>query len=482
MEILKVQAGEFLAKQKDKVNMWYLIQEGKVAQKFGFSEVVLGKNAIVGILESDTFMCDYVVKEDVTAAVFSCGSYEELRGILGKQEKTRGLFIRSAIEQKHNILCLYADLFGRVNMYHTFLENCYEEYKNVCANNSVEPRKFSKMDQFVPIQMRHKAENWELMNSAGLVKHLAEYVQLMEKEEALSVGTIMETAAQMRRFTQGVREMEDYLSYNKDILLCESENDIFMLYFDLAITLHRNRRDIEQVRNVIEEIIDFIDKIKVYDEKLCARRIGSYQEHDFEEDRSKAEEVSYFRKEMDIMSIDCLRYILEYGGLGGKELENAYNTIKEYGKINDPYSMDEAVYKLRKQVSGVFYDVYHRCFLRAVKDEESINPLMEMFFNFGFMDKDFLEEKTITTLYNLTEHLGKFNSKRIFTMYRWLRAIYKGEKDPSKNELDMNYSAYLADLYKNGQVTKEQLALLTDDREIGRGYECSVQGRLFCVL
>ena len=64
MEILKVQAGEAIARQKDKVNMWYLIQEGKVAQKFGFSEVILGKNAIIGILESDTFMCDYIVKED----------------------------------------------------------------------------------------------------------------------------------------------------------------------------------------------------------------------------------------------------------------------------------------------------------------------------------------------------------------------------------------------------------------------------------
>ena len=468
MEILKVQAGEYLAKQKDKVNMWYLIQEGTVAQKFGFSEVILGKNAIVGILESDTFMCDYVVKEDVTAAVFSCGSYEDIKGILGKQEKTRGLFIRSAIEQKHNILCLYADLFGRVNMYHTFLEKCYEEYKNMCANNSVMPRKFSKMDQFLPIQMRHKAENWEIMNSAALVKHLNEYAQLMEKEEALSVGTIMETAAQMRRFTQGVREMEDYLSYNKDILLCESENDIFMLYFDLAITLNRNEKDIEAVKIVLDEIIDFIDKMKVHDEKLCARRIASYQEHNFDEEESKE---GYFRKEMDIMSIDCLRYILEYGGISGDPLENAYEAIKEYGKINDPYSMDEAVYKLRKKVSAIFYDVYHRCFLRAVKDEESLNPLMEMFFNFGFMDKDMLEEKTVITLYNLTEHLGKFNSKRIFTMYRWLKAIYTGKKEPSKNELDVNYSGYLAELYKNGQITREQLALLSDDGEMKVGFE-----------
>lgn len=472
MEILKLQTGEFLAKQKDKVNMWYMIQDGKVAQKFGFNEVILGKNAIIGILESDTFMCDYVVKEDVTAAVFSCGSYEELKGILGKQEKTRGLFLRSAIEQKHNILCLYADLFKKVNNYHIFLQNIYEEYKNMCAKYSIETRKFTKMDQFLPVQMCHKAENWEIMNSAGIVKHINEYVQLMEKEEALSVGAIMETAAKMRRFTQGVREMEDYLSYNKDILMCESENDIFTLYFDLAVTAHRTKNDSYPIREKIGQIIDFTKKINIHEESLYNRRIAEYEEYNFDSvEKEQQMYETHFRREMDIMSIDCLKYILEYGGFSGSELENNYNTIKGYGRLKDPYSMDENVYKFRKQVSALFYDVYHRCFLRAVEDEESINPLIEMFLNFGFMDKDLLEEKTIITLYNLTEHLESFNSDRIYTMYRWLKAVYKGEKEPSKNELDMNYGAYLADLYKNGRINKEQQALLADDREMKLEFE-----------
>ena len=44
----------------------------------------------------------------------------------------------------------------------------------------------------------------------------------------------MEAAAQMRRFTQGIGEMEAYLSYNKDILLSESGNDLFKRLFDAA--------------------------------------------------------------------------------------------------------------------------------------------------------------------------------------------------------------------------------------------------------
>ena len=58
MELVKVQKDQVIASKKDKVKDWYLIQEGTVIQKFGFSEVKLGRNAIIGILESDRFLCD----------------------------------------------------------------------------------------------------------------------------------------------------------------------------------------------------------------------------------------------------------------------------------------------------------------------------------------------------------------------------------------------------------------------------------------
>ena len=58
MEIIKIQKGKRIAKRKDKVKEWYLIQSGSVIQKFGFAEIVLGQNAIIGIIERDWFICD----------------------------------------------------------------------------------------------------------------------------------------------------------------------------------------------------------------------------------------------------------------------------------------------------------------------------------------------------------------------------------------------------------------------------------------
>ena len=72
MEVLKFQRDQVIAKKNDKVKYWYLIQEGSVIQKFDFSEVKLGKNAIIGMLERDIFLYDYVADEDTVLVSFVC--------------------------------------------------------------------------------------------------------------------------------------------------------------------------------------------------------------------------------------------------------------------------------------------------------------------------------------------------------------------------------------------------------------------------
>ncbi|MDE5864200.1 MAG: cyclic nucleotide-binding domain-containing protein, partial [Lachnospiraceae bacterium] len=236
MEIIKVQRDRIIAKKNDKVKYWYLVQEGVVVQRFGFSEITLGKNAIIGILEKDIFMCDYVAAEDTVLAGFTCESETDLKNILTNgQEKIRNIFLRSALEQRHQLLSLYSNLFAKASQFHTFVETTYNDYKTFCAKYKVEEQSFSKKEHFNPLEMHHRAEEWEVNNSNSIVKrYLQEYLQLMEKDDSMTVGVIMEAAAQMRRFTQGIGEMEAYLSYNKDILIAEAGSDLFELFFDLA--------------------------------------------------------------------------------------------------------------------------------------------------------------------------------------------------------------------------------------------------------
>ena len=53
MATVKVQKGQTIVKQKDKVHKWYLILEGTVIQRNSYARVMLGKDAVIGISGSD---------------------------------------------------------------------------------------------------------------------------------------------------------------------------------------------------------------------------------------------------------------------------------------------------------------------------------------------------------------------------------------------------------------------------------------------
>lgn len=473
MEVLNVQANQFIAKRKDKVREWYLIQEGTVLQKFDFTEVVLGKNAIIGILASDSFPCDYIAQTDTTLAVFTCENYEDLKRILANQERLRSIFLKTAIEQRHQMFCLYADLQLKTRQFHAFVEAVYNDYKNMCNQFRIETQPFPRMEQFKPLEMKHKAENWEMNSSLALIKnYMLEYIRLMEKDDSLSIGTIMEASAQMRRVTQGIGEMESYLLYNKDVLLAESGNDIFQLFFDLAMRAGANHFDIEPIKKEFNLMIEFIKKMKFYDKKLVLYRVSEYTEYDFENGALdehaviKEEDISAEPEQLESREkIDVLTHILDFAGMNEAQMEEVREKMEAYRGLPDMFSTESEAYAIRKKLIPIFYDIYEKIFFHIVKDGKTATPIVKMFLTFGFMDAQLVGEENINTLYALIEHLEMFNSENVYTIFQWLNAIYKGEKEPSRNEFDLDYPAYIADQRKNGLVKQADVPALLKNQE-----------------
>lgn len=455
-----MQSGQMIAKKNEKVNYWYLVQEGSVIQKFDFSEVKLEKNAIIGILEQDRYICDYIAGEDAVLAAFACENSEDLKNILVGQERIRSIFLKAAVEQRHQLLCLYSDLYTKTRQFHMFVETLYNEYKNLCNKFKIEEQIFTKMEHFNPLIMQHKAENWEVNNSISIVKkYMQEYLQLMEKDDSLTVGVIMEAAAQMRRFAQGIAEMEYYLSYNKDVLVCESEHDLFKLFFDLSINAYIKKFDLEPVKKQISLLMMFVEKINIYNMRMATRRFNEFKNYDFTELIGEGAETitgERARVELDITTVDCVTHILEYAGYKDDEAELISQKIEAFKNMPDMLATDTESFAIRKQIAAVFYDIYYRVFIRAIKNETALSPIIEMFLNFGFMDVSLVGEEHARALYDLCAHLDICHSDHIYTIYEWLKSVYFGKNEPSKNEFDLNYTAYLADLQKNGRITPEQ--------------------------
>ncbi len=462
MEIVRFQKGQTIAKRNDMVQYWYLVQEGTIIQKFEFSQVILGKNSLIGMLEKDMYLCDYIAGEDVVLAEFPCDGAQDLKRLLTGQAIIRNIFLHAAVEQRQQLLQLYTELESKTRQFHMFVETVFNDYKTLCQKYKVEQLSFLRMELFQPLQMNHKAEAWEVNSSASIVKnYLQEYIRLMEKEDSLTIGIIMEASFQMHRFTRGIWEMENYLLYNKDILLNDMQSDLFQLFFDLAIKMKSKKYEIEPASKELQLIAKVAEKLGVYNPRMIVRRIKEFKEYDYENNGAG----NVVKREMDILATDCMEHILEYAGYNDEEVTELSNLFREYGNLSDMSSMEKEVYDLRKKLTSIFYEIYHRVFMSAMKDESTLTPVLEMFLNFGFLDQSFLGEEHTKKLYDLVAHMDICRSEHIYTVFDWLKAVYYGEKTTSKNEFEMDYTVHLSDLLKSGKITQQQYEALLDNRE-----------------
>lgn len=449
MKVLKVKAGETVARRQEKVMEWYLIQEGTVARKIAFAESMLGPNSIIGIMEKEWFSDDYVAKTDCTLVVIPCKNALDLHMILREHENFRPVFLRTAVEQRHRLICLYEDLQRRAALLHSVAESVYIEYKTLCTEQLLSEQDFAHMENFGPLQMQHKVEDWEISNSNSLVKtYLREYMQLMIKDDSMCVGAIMEAAAQMRRVTLGIGEMVNYLLYNRDIFCAGSGDDLFHLCYHMAVQMVRKNLDSAPAKGLMVRITDSMEKL------------GIYTNQQIQEYRDMCENYSVQKtaeERINIAKEDCVAHILTYAGYDRQKILEFKEMLDAYCRLPDKLSVDNEARRIRKEIAGVFYDVYGKAFKHSMTDSGSLSPIMLMFFHFGFMDVKILGVENANALCSLADSLDFFHAENIFTIYGWLKEIYLGNREPSRNEFDNDYNGYLMEQKRTGEITEEQM-------------------------
>lgn len=454
MEVLHLQAGQQIARKKDKVKEWYIIQEGSATLRHEFEETTLGTNAIIGILEQDWFICDYIAKTDVTLYVFPCESVQDLKHFLATETKMRRVFLKSAMVQRHQLFSAYVDMFHKVRQFQMMSDRMLEQYRYLCARAKFEANTSLDLSNLTPLEMQHRAENWEINSSNSLIRGaLDAYLDLMSTNEDLCIGGIMEASAQMHRITRGIREMTVFLHNNRDAFFSDVRNDLFHALLELQSGMKAAGMDDAEVVKFIESLFKFAKGIRIYDQEQLAKWYEEYKSNTVKETTKTKENLT------------DLEFILQFAGYEQEKYEELLKMFLDYEKVHDADSKDETAYRLRKKVTKVFYELYFDCFMQAVTGRKKITPVMEMFFNFGYLNSGFLDEEKTNALYQVSAHLDMCASEHVFTIYSWLLEVYGGTKEPSKNEFDMDFAAYLHDEVRRGELAKADVEKKKNDPE-----------------
>ena len=165
-----------------------------------------------------------------------------------------------------------------------------------------------------------------------------------------------------------------------------------------------------------------------------------------------------------------LNTILEYAGPDLDTVASFRQHVHAYKLLSDRSSQDQEVTLLRRQLTEEFYLLYSLLFTQTLKQPDIPMPV-RMFLYFGYVDEELAGLKNAVILYRLAEAMTDHSTAGVYTFYDWLMAIFRGQKSPSRNEFDQDYSDYIHKQKVGGNITDAELRALENNAMAKVNYE-----------
>ncbi len=473
METVKVSKGRHFLKKGEKLKGLFVILQGSVRAVFKNDEISMEAGGIVGLLgsASDTYPCDYVADTDCILYAYPYRGVEDYKKIFAADEKYVAVFTMGAMHEAATVLRRYATFYKMAQDYYGKLMDYYSEYKKMCNDYQIPEKTFHRLASAKPVQLNGSIEKWtmdyyEKMSTLSL-KYLD---QFLARDYEIGIGEIQNAVCWMSRAVSLIKELKNYLHIDRELLLSQTEEDLFQMYFELAKKAAGTGMEMEPLFQKISEIIEFSRGSRLFPDQLMNERFTEYQNYDFKQQQETGKigetdiglEETFEEYEE---GIDYLGQILEYTEYEKGKAEQFKNTLQKYKNLPDRLATTDDVRKLRKNITQEFYDIYELAFYRSLKGGR-MPAAVKMFLNFGFMDEELAGVDNTHSLYDLTQELDRCKADNVFTIYEWLLSIYRGENEPSRNEFDMDYTNYLNEQKKTGKITAAQVKeLAVDHRE-----------------
>lgn len=487
MVAIQLKKGEHLVRKGESTKAIYIVLKGSVVMKTVYNQITLESGSIIGIMYgcTDEYTCDYVALEDSLIASYKYESPEDYKVIFKEQPKYCYAFLYAAIRQFRMVYDNYKAQQDVAKEISDFVTKQQTQYEIMCSKYGVEVCD-EQVSEFTQLEEPESIKPWE-------ISYFIELAELPEKnlrfffaeKENLTIGVLLQIAEIETHMIANMDALKEYVERAKEGLLSEDE-DLLELWYDLAVKLAVKDYELTEIDDKVNELEKFLKYTNFYKEDIIENRMQHYRSVDFKnyvkshvpqmEDLDNANgEIAEEMNRNQVLRTDFTTYIMKYAGYEQEEIQKCKALIREYAAIAEIQDYTPEMQKTRRALTKVFYEIYERAFLRAVH-ARTIPVIMKLFFNFGVLDLALAGVSHLDELIAISELLdNQWVEQRkadkngdtlchVYTAYQWLCMIYRGEKEPSKNEFDVDYAGHLLELRKSHEITREEENQLKHDQ------------------
>lgn len=444
----------------------HMIIKGSVRAVYTDTEFIMEKGDIIGLCElyHDSYIFTYIAAEDVTLAPFPCQP-GKLTELFDRQPDFALLAASSCFKQMKNVLESYEfSKYDCDSLYH-YLMDSYTEYTNLCERYRMSPRSLPELEDIAPLSLDEDIPEWLKNYYENMAVVVTQTLPLspVPGSDYLN-GLLMKTSQDIAEVLSVCRIMYDYKSDIGRLLMNENRLDLFDLYTTLFFRIGQNVEDSTSVGAAVSRMMINLEGFGSIDRALYDSRKKEYLEklQSMEEQGGAfAEEVSSHTGHADAVA-GSLETILKYADCDKETNDSMRRCLEEYRNQIDKNAADDACRRLRLNLTKLFYKIYTAAFQVSLHDTE-IPTVLKMFFLFGYMDEELAGAQNASWLYSIAENFPSAPDRHVYTVYEWLKAIYEGKKEPSRNEFDVDYTAHLHELKVTGKIAPAMEARLISD-------------------
>ncbi len=468
METVKVSKGKHFLKKGDKLKGLFIILQGSVRAVSENDEYNMEAGGIIGLAESvsGSYAYNYVAGTDCTFYAFPYQTIDDYKKIFTAEEKYVAVFAMGAAHQADMLMRRHDIFFRKAQEYYRFLSRSFGIYQKLCSMLKIPEKNSAGMSTFAPVSQEGQISPWVREYYGRLsALSLKAMDQRLARDYVLGAGEVANAACWMQKAMEGIAVSKGYLKANRELLLSASPESLFQMYFELAKKAAFSGADIDVVKQKIAELMDFARKSGFYPEQLMNTVFKGYENYDFSrtaQGEDGGQEEADEPMEPYEEGIDYLTQILEFSGYEEGKAKSFRASLQEYKNLPDMLATTDDVRKLRRKITDEFYRIYELSFFRSIEGGY-VPTSVKMFLNFGFMDEEMAGKENTRSLFEAAGRIKRCKAENVMTIYEWLKSVYRGENEPSRNEFDMDYTGYLNEQKKTGKITAAQVPVLAKD-------------------
>ena len=469
MGVVTIKEGTVIANPDRGVGQIFIITGGSVNALYRNELCLLEKGDVIGLVDliNGYYTHTYTAASEVSLIVYTCRNFRELISIIDSNPDMGGLLATSMTRS----MCRMIDNFIMMR-YNTdnlvrYINESYSEYKALCLNHSVSAKALPE-EQLANLKEIDDIKSWLVDYYESINKFSpALSRQLFVENKEFVTGFIMKTATDIKDILIKTDYLDDYQSELATILLNENHLDLFDLYANLICKLTKNHVDTMSISATIGKLMIQMEGRSTINQTLYQARIQEYRSWLAEAEQTAAqnEDAGFTGSSSIVADVShSLDTILKYSDCPGETADAFRQAICEYKDIVDKTANTDFLNRLRKKITSLFYEIYTCAFQMSLSDPK-IPTVLKMFFLFGYVDEDLAGPEATAYLYETAETFCGDKQKGVYTFYEWLRAVYDGEKEPSRNEFDNDFTQYVHDLKVNNKIDAETEIKMLKDKD-----------------